>query len=156
MALLSALSDFSYQFLLCKLLILIFENVKFSFLDMHNDYAFLVVGKRRCMELQKILGANVRHHRKSIGWTLEHLAGEVGVSRETIGKIERGISAPLFETVEKIASALGVSPQLLFGAASYPPGERGRLLSEINSILANLNEKQLSRAQRLLDTLRGS
>lgn len=40
---LHARSDGSYQFSLCKLLLLIIENVKFSFLDMHNDYAFLVV-----------------------------------------------------------------------------------------------------------------
>ncbi|MBU1287265.1 MAG: helix-turn-helix domain-containing protein [Alphaproteobacteria bacterium] len=106
------------------------------------------------MELQRLFGANVRHHRKSVGWTLEQLAGEVGVSRETIGKIERGISAPLFDTVEKIAEALEVAPQNLFGAKSFPPGERGELLAEISSLLANLNEKQLIRARKLLEALR--
>ncbi|KCZ55856.1 helix-turn-helix domain-containing protein [Hyphomonas chukchiensis] len=106
------------------------------------------------MELQRLFGANVRHHRKSVGWTLEQLAGEVGVSRETIGKIERGISAPLFDTVEKIAEALDVAPQTLFGAKSFPPGERGRLLAEINGVLANLNDRQLLRARKMLDALR--
>ena len=52
------------------------------------------------MELQRLFGANVRHHRKAKGWTLEQLAGKIGVSRETIGKIERGVAAPLFETAE--------------------------------------------------------
>lgn len=107
------------------------------------------------MELQKIFGANVRHHRRSAGWTLEQLAGEVGVSRETIGKIERGISAPLFETVEKIASTLGVSPQALLGAKSFPSGARGETLGKINGILASMNDKQLVRTQKMLEALKG-
>lgn len=102
------------------------------------------------MELQAILGANVRHYRRAKTWTLERLATEVGVSRETIGKIERGVSAPLFDTVEKIASALGVSPLVLFNAQPCPSGERGRLLKEINKTLANLNDKQLASALRML------
>ncbi len=103
------------------------------------------------MELQRILGANVRHYRRSKGWTLERLASDVGVSRETIGKIERGVSAPLFDTVEKIALALGMSPIVLFNAQPFPAGERGRLLAKINSTLANLNEKKLAAALRMLE-----
>lgn len=102
------------------------------------------------MELQRILGANVRHFRRSKHWTLERLASEVGLSRETIGKIERGTSAPLLETVERIAVALNTSPSVLFGAQPFPPGERGRTLIEIQSILANLNDRQLKSARRML------
>tara|TARA_R110000787_G_scaffold189852_1_gene301413 strand:- start:298 stop:618 length:321 start_codon:yes stop_codon:yes gene_type:complete len=106
------------------------------------------------MELQKTFGSNVRQFRRARGWTLERLAGEVGVSRETIGKVERGISAPLFETVEKIADALNVPPQNLFGVKSFPPGERGELLAEISGVLANLNHKQLERVRKMLEALR--
>ncbi|MEZ6010663.1 MAG: helix-turn-helix transcriptional regulator [Hyphomonas sp.] len=106
------------------------------------------------MELQKIFGSNVRQYRRAIHWTLEQLAAEVGVSRETIGKIERGISAPLFETVEKIARALGVSPLALFNATPFPAGVRGEILAEINLSLANLNEHQLSSVQRLILAMR--
>jgi transcriptional regulator with XRE-family HTH domain len=105
------------------------------------------------MELQRTLGANVRHYRRSKRWTLERLASEVGVSRETIGKIERGVSAPLFETVERIALALNASPATLFGAQPFPAGERGKLLLEIHSVLANLNDKQLASAHRMLTAL---
>lgn len=102
------------------------------------------------MELQRILGANIRQHRRSKRWTLERLASEVGVSRETIGKIERGVSAPLFDTVEKIAKALNTSPSKLFGAESFPSGERGKKLLEIHTLLANLNDKQLASVHRML------
>lgn len=106
------------------------------------------------MELQKIFGSNVRQYRRAIHWTLEQLATEVGVSRETIGKIERGISAPLFDTVEKIASALGVSPLVLFDASPHPAGKRGELLADINLSLANLNERELSSVKKLIAAIR--
>lgn len=108
------------------------------------------------MELQCLFGANVRHHRRAKGWTLEHLAGLVGVSRETIGKIERGRAAPLFETAEKIASALDIPAPALFGAASSAgTGERARLLIEINSTLSRMNDDQLGRAAKMLKVFLG-
>jgi transcriptional regulator with XRE-family HTH domain len=108
------------------------------------------------MELQLLFGANVRHHRKAKGWTLEHLAGLVGVSRETIGKIERGKAAPLFETAEKIADALGVSAPILFGAGpSAGSGERTRLLTDIHATLSRMNDDQLGRAAKMLKAFLG-
>ena len=74
-------------------------------------------------QLQLLFGANVRHQRKARGWTLERLAAEVGVSRETIGKIERGKAAPLFETAETIATVLGVPAPVLFGATTSMTGD---------------------------------
>lgn len=103
------------------------------------------------MELQRIVGANIRNHRRAKRWTLERLASETGYSREIIGKIERGVSAPLFETVENIAKALKVPASSLFGAHAFPAGDRGRTLQQIHSTLSNLNDKQLIRALRMLD-----
>ena len=103
------------------------------------------------MDLQLLFGANVRHHRKAKGWTLERLAELVGVSQETIGKIERGKAAPLFETAEKIAAALDVPASVLFGADALPGvGERARLLADIHRTLSRMNDDQLGRAARML------
>lgn len=108
------------------------------------------------MELQRLFGANVRHHRKAKGWTLEQLSAEVGVSRETIGKIERGVAAPLFETAEKLALALDVPAPILFGANTVPgSGERARLLTEINGTLSRMNDAQLGRAAKMLKAFVG-
>lgn len=108
------------------------------------------------MQLQHIFGANVRHHRKAKGWTLERLAELVSVSQETIGKIELGKAAPLFETAEKIAAALDVPAPTLFGAdAIHGPGERVRLLTEINGTLSRMNEDQLGRAAKMLKAFVG-
>ncbi|WP_275788228.1 helix-turn-helix domain-containing protein [Pararhizobium gei] len=108
------------------------------------------------MELQHLFGANVRHHRKAKGWTLERLADEVGVTQETIGKIERGKAAPLFDTAEKIAAALDVPATALFGANALPgTGERARLLAEIHRTLSRMNEDQLDRASKMLKAFVG-
>ncbi|CAN7225470.1 helix-turn-helix domain-containing protein [Pararhizobium sp. LjRoot238] len=108
------------------------------------------------MELQRLFGANVRHHRKAKGWTLEKLSEQVGVSRETIGKIERGKAAPLFETAEKIAAALEVPTIVLFGANSAPGnGDRARSLTDINGTLSRMNDEQLARAAKMLKAFLG-
>lgn len=108
------------------------------------------------MELQQLFGANVRHQRKAKGWTLEQLSELVGVSQETIGKIERGQSAPLFDTAEKIAAALDVPAPSLFGIGTAPgSGERARLLNEIHATLSKLNEDQLARAAKMLKAFIG-
>lgn len=102
------------------------------------------------MKLQTIFGSNVRHHRRALGLTLEQLSEAVGVSRETIGKIERGTSAPLFETAERIAAALEVSPPSLFSGESELSGERGRLLSSIHVMLAALSDTQLAKFELIV------
>ena len=109
------------------------------------------------MELQQVFGSNVRQHRKAKGWTQDELGARVGVTLETIGKIERGAAAPSFDTAEQIAKALGISPLALFGvgADSLPKGDRGKLLRQITTTLSKLNETQLARAAKMLSAFLG-
>lgn len=110
------------------------------------------------MELQQTFGANVRHHRKARGWTQDQLAERVGVTLETIGKVERGVVPPSFDTAERIAKALGISPLVLFSTAleTLQKGERGKLLRAMNIALAQFNEAQLARALKMLVAFAGS
>ena len=108
------------------------------------------------MQLQDIFGANVRQHRKAKGWTIEQLADRVGVTQETIGKIERGKAAPLFETAEAIAPALGGRSYSAIRCRSIArKGERARLLADIHRTLSRMNEDQLDRASKMLKVLIG-
>lgn len=103
------------------------------------------------MELQKLFGANVRNLRKARGWTQEQLAGRVDVTYETIGKVERGQTAPSFDVAGKIALALEVPAPVLFGAAAVSgTGERARLLTDIQRTLSKMNEDQLARTAKML------
>ncbi|WP_051213595.1 helix-turn-helix domain-containing protein [Maritalea myrionectae] len=109
------------------------------------------------MELQQTFGTNVRNHRKSQGLTQEALAEVVGVSIETIGKIERGVAAPTFSTAQTIANALNVEVTLLFGneGQTLSSGERGRLVSAINRVLAQMNNDELAKSLALLQAFKG-
>ena len=53
--------------------------------------------------------------RKEKGWSQTELATESGVSREIIGKYERGEAVPSIEFAKRIADAFGVSLDYLAG-----------------------------------------
>ncbi|NNC01206.1 helix-turn-helix transcriptional regulator [Corallococcus exiguus] len=110
------------------------------------------------MQLKQVFGTNLRNHRRAKGLTQDALAERVTVSLETISKIERGVSAPSFETAEKIAAALELSPLLLFGfgAEVVPEGQRGRLLSKINGRLATMNDDQIARVSKMIEAFAGN
>ena len=59
-------------------------------------------------------GKKVRSLRRRAGLTQEELADKVEISVDFLSLVERGINAPSFENIEKLASALGVEPRELF------------------------------------------
>ncbi len=64
------------------------------------------------------LGARVRELRKSRGWTLEQAAGQAGLARSTLSKIENGQMSPTYEALKKLAVGLEISVPQLFTAPS--------------------------------------
>jgi transcriptional regulator with XRE-family HTH domain len=64
--------------------------------------------------LRKRFGQRVRTLRKRAGLTQEELAGQAGISVDFLSLVERGVNAPSFETLEKLADALGIAPKDLF------------------------------------------
>ncbi|MFC7526262.1 helix-turn-helix domain-containing protein [Parapedobacter sp. GCM10030251] len=62
--------------------------------------------------------------RKDRGWSQGELATESGVSREMIGKYERGDAVPSIEAAKKLARALGVTLDYLGGEADGPAFDR--------------------------------
>jgi DNA-binding XRE family transcriptional regulator len=56
----------------------------------------------------------VKEHRQRLGLSQEALARELGVSRQTIVNIERGLSEPRVLLAIALAAALGVAIQDLF------------------------------------------
>jgi hypothetical protein len=73
---------------------------------------------------------------------------------EMIGRLERGLTAPSFETVAALAAALQVAPAVLFGGEpSTITGERREVLDRINKVLASISDRELKRAERVLTAL---
>jgi transcriptional regulator with XRE-family HTH domain len=54
------------------------------------------------------VGARVRQHRQSRGWTLDQLAEAAGVSRRMVVNVEQGAVNPSVGTLLRISDALGV------------------------------------------------
>lgn len=65
-------------------------------------------------ELQKRFGSNVRHLRESQGLTQEEFAKKAGLNRSYLGGVERGQRKICIENIARIASALSISPDILF------------------------------------------
>lgn len=60
-------------------------------------------------DLYRIVGENVRHHRKAASMTQGDLASEVGMSRPSIANIEVGRQSILLHQAFDLAKALKVS-----------------------------------------------
>ena len=77
-------------------------------------------------ELTKIIGQRVRNYRTEKGLSQEKLAELSGCHPTYIGQVERGEKNATLDSIEKIASAMGVSLSKLFekigegSADSYP------------------------------------
>ena len=73
------------------------------------------------MEIQKLIGQNVRAFREERGWSQEQLAFEAGLHRTYVSGIERGVRNPTATVIEQLAITLKVKPSALF-ANWQPPG----------------------------------
>lgn len=77
-------------------------------------------------KLTKIIGQRVRNYRTEKGLSQEKLAELSGCHPTYIGQVERGEKNATLDSIEKIASAMGVSLSKLFekigegSADSYP------------------------------------
>jgi transcriptional regulator with XRE-family HTH domain len=60
------------------------------------------------------LAERVRSLRKARGWTLEQAAGQAGLARSTLSKIENGQMSPTWEALKKLATGLEISVPQLF------------------------------------------
>jgi len=63
------------------------------------------------------LGSRITQLRKDKTWSQSHLAKEVAVSREIIGRYERDDAVPSIDVAKRMAEALEVSLDYLVGAA---------------------------------------
>jgi len=65
------------------------------------------------MDLPKVMGRNVRALRKAKGMSQEELALESDMKRSYVSDLERGTRNPSVKALGRLASALGVDPEVL-------------------------------------------
>ena len=67
------------------------------------------------LKRKAVVALNLKQLRVQRGLTLEQLALGSGLTRSYLSKVERGISTPSIESALRIAAALGISVEKLFG-----------------------------------------
>ena len=104
------------------------------------------------MEPQALFGSRIRSIREAANLSREIVAERAKISANYLGEIERGEKWPTPNMIERIATALEVSPAALF---DYEPEEvdNGILLSKIQRLLSTRSTQQLQLALRVLRAL---
>lgn len=81
-------------------------------------------------------GGNIARLRKEQLLSQEDLADRIGLQKQTISNIERGIRYPTFETLEKLRKVLNAGPIELFGT------EEEVALEETTKVLERIDENE--------------
>lgn len=87
-------------------------------------------------------GAIVSERRRLLGMSQEVLAERVGISQESLSRMEKGVIAPRFERLQQFADALGCSIPDLFrvqGEAS----ERAAMIEQMISSLSDYEQREI-------------
>jgi transcriptional regulator with XRE-family HTH domain len=97
-------------------------------------------------ELAKIIGDRIRNFRIEKGFSQEYLGELSELHRTYIGEIERGEANATIESLEKVASALGITIQQLFRySEASDGGTRDFTLAQIVSRLQvrSINDQKI-------------
>lgn len=99
----------------------------------------------KTMSLEKTVIDNIKRIRKEKGITQEQLAEACNTATSYIGLMEIYRNVPKLSTIEKIATALGVEPQILFQKSDLDSAE-GRKIKAIKDNVMRSVEKELLRS----------
>jgi len=107
------------------------------------------------MALQQVFMANMKKHRKQLGFTQEKLAEICNTDPCYIRQIEIGRRFPSLTYIERIAAALNIAPYRLFYDESYTENEwlsaqqkeqkqkiKALLVENVTRICAMIDEQQ--------------
>ncbi|HLL53271.1 MAG TPA: helix-turn-helix transcriptional regulator [Myxococcaceae bacterium] len=74
-------------------------------------------------KLAAVIGAAARAARMAAGLTQAEVAERLGIATEVYGRLERGAMLPSVETLMRICTSLGVSPNELLGLGRGDEGQ---------------------------------
>ncbi len=99
------------------------------------------------MTLEKTVIDNIKRIRKEKGITQEQLAEACNTATSYIGLMEIYRNVPKLSTIERIAAALGVEPQVLFQKREKDSLTERKIKAIKNTVMHSV-EKELMRALR--------
>ncbi|MBI3320215.1 MAG: helix-turn-helix transcriptional regulator [Candidatus Omnitrophica bacterium] len=89
------------------------------------------------------LGQRIRVYRKLAKLTLEALAERAELDGRYVGFIERGEAHPSLDSLQRLASALGVSVEEFFQFTKDQPGEVSELIRRMTQLLKHRNPEEV-------------
>ena len=93
---------------------------------------------------RKQVGLHIAKLRRAKGITQSNLAEMVGVTFETISRLERGITLPSISTLEKIGTALDLPLKVMFDFGYNPRTKKKTPIEkEIDKIIIMLKPRRL-------------
>ena len=106
-------------------------------------------------DLERRIGGKITEIRLSKRLTQAQLAEKVGVSIETISRMERGINFPSLKTLENIADALDEHLKTFFDFDDHPSKDKSyeRELSKLIGFLRTLDKKEVKLAHEILKSV---
>ena len=100
----------------------------------------------RLKTLSAVIGANMRQERKRRGFTIEVMAGRLGLTASYLGLLERGARCPSLRHLVGICEALGTTVDEILSqrGKTYTSTERVALADPANSTLRGAQEAVLT------------
>ena len=92
------------------------------------------------MNIKKIFGENLKKYRKEAGLTQEKLSEMVNISAKHLSNIEIGQKFVSADLIEKLYSAINISPSKLFFSSKLNENYDNKI-GEINRIIDNTAKK---------------
>ena len=99
------------------------------------------------MSLEKTVIDNIKRIRKEKGITQEQLAEACNTATSYIGLMEIYKNVPKLSTIERIATALGVEPQILFQKPELDKESKNKIEKIKDAVMSAL-EKELVHSLR--------
>lgn len=100
--------------------------------------------------IAKTIGQRIRKYRTKLGLSQERLAEYAGCHETYIGQVERGEKNATLESIEKIASALGVPLSRLFEKLEEIDGNEKNIPLECYELLLSKSKEEQELLYRIL------
>jgi transcriptional regulator with XRE-family HTH domain len=105
------------------------------------------------MSLQRRFAARVKEVRRHRGLTQQQLAERIERSTNAVSSLERGLSLPTFDTLERLAATLKIPVHEFFAADAAEDPKREALLMALKTSARALDDDDLALAATVLDLI---